>query len=113
MAYNELMTVDQVAEYLNIKASTIYSKLLEIPHFKVGRLIRFKKEDIDHWLEATKVVPLASERAAKRILRRTPASRNEDIERIIRKSIDQAKGGKYTFDNGKTGPSHGPREGGL
>jgi len=96
-----LLTVDQIAEYLNIKASTLYSKLSEIPHFKIGRLIRFRREDINSWLEGNKVAPVAPERAAKRILRRTPTSRNEDIKRIIRKTIDQAKGGKYNSDNGK------------
>ena len=101
MASSELLTVAEVAAYLNIKCSTIYSKIHQIRHFKIGRLIRFKKEDVDLWLEGTKVAPVAPERAAKMIFRRTPASRNEDILRIIRKSIDQAKGGKYNSDNGK------------
>ncbi|MGA2958683.1 MAG: helix-turn-helix domain-containing protein [Thermodesulfobacteriota bacterium] len=112
MVYSELLTVDQVAEYLNIKASTLYSKIHEIEHFRLGRLIRFRREDIETWLEKSKVTLVDPEKRAKRILRGTPASRNEDIQRIIRKSIDRVKAAEYNPTNGKTEPSRGPQKGG-
>ena len=49
---SELMTVQEVAEYLRVKPSSIYewAKNGKIPGVKVGRLWRFKREQIDEWL---------------------------------------------------------------
>lgn len=48
-----IMTVRQLAEYLQINELTIYKKvkLGEIPTVKVGKIIRFKRDIIDRWLE--------------------------------------------------------------
>ena len=47
-----LMGVKEAAEYLGVKESTIYRWKLEgkIPCFKVGHLLKFKKEKLDDWL---------------------------------------------------------------
>ena len=52
-----LMTIEEVAEFLSVKKSTIYAFVHQgvLPHFKVGRLTRFRQSDIDGWLEARKV----------------------------------------------------------
>ncbi|MCK4852475.1 MAG: helix-turn-helix domain-containing protein [Candidatus Omnitrophica bacterium] len=49
----EIMTVKQLADYLQINELTIYKKVRigEIPSIKMGRILRFKKEIIDKWLE--------------------------------------------------------------
>jgi len=49
---SELMTVQEVAEYLRAKPSSIYewAKNGKIPGVKVGGLWRFKREQIDEWL---------------------------------------------------------------
>lgn len=46
------MDVEGVAEYLGLAASTIYDRVrsLDIPHARIGQLIRFRKSDIDRWL---------------------------------------------------------------
>lgn len=51
-----LMTVEEVAKYLKVEQSTIYTWAKEgkIPAIKIGRFWRFKKEDIDKWLEERK-----------------------------------------------------------
>ena len=51
------MTVEEVAEFLHVKKSTIYAFVHQgvLPHFKVGRLTRFRKSDLEAWLEAQKV----------------------------------------------------------
>ena len=51
-----LMTVEEVAKYLKVEESTVYTwaKLRKIPAIKIGRFWRFKKEDIDRWLEERK-----------------------------------------------------------
>lgn len=49
----ELMTVDQLSEYLTIARQTIYGKCgaKEIPYIKIGKRLYFKKSDIDKWLD--------------------------------------------------------------
>jgi excisionase family DNA binding protein len=53
-------TVDQLAEYLNVKKCWIYRRTSEqnIPFHKRGRYVRFKKSEIIKWLEEQKVNPL-------------------------------------------------------
>ena len=53
-------TVDQLAEYLNVKKCWIYRRTSDqnIPFHKRGRYVRFKKIEIDKWLEEQKVNPL-------------------------------------------------------
>lgn len=53
---DSLMTVEEVAKYLKVEQSTIYTwaKERKLPSIKVGRFWRFKKEDIDKWLEDRK-----------------------------------------------------------
>lgn len=52
--FEPLMTVEEVAEYLRFKPSTIrqWVKTREIPCVKAGRSTRFRKGDIDEWIEA-------------------------------------------------------------
>ena len=48
-----LMTIKQVAEYLQLGPTTIYNyaQKRKIPGIKVGRNWRFRREDIESWLE--------------------------------------------------------------
>jgi excisionase family DNA binding protein len=50
-AQMEIMTVQEVAEYLRLAEATIYklAQSGEIPAVKLGRTWRFKKELIDEW----------------------------------------------------------------
>ncbi len=53
MTDERLMTVKGVAEYLQLKESTIYSWAQDgkIPAIKIGRTWRFRRADLDAWLE--------------------------------------------------------------
>ncbi len=53
---DQALTIRQVAEYLQVTERTIYNLVWagELPGFKVGNTWRFKKEDIDKWIEASK-----------------------------------------------------------
>ena len=45
-------SVDEIAEYLGVKRDTVY-KWIErkgMPAHKAGRLWKFKKEEVDHWV---------------------------------------------------------------
>jgi len=50
---DKLMTVEQAAEYLQVDEYTIYAwaRKEKIPTFKVRRFWRFRKEEINRWLE--------------------------------------------------------------
>lgn len=50
------MTVREVASYLNVDEKTIYrlAKRGDLPGFKVAGTWRFKKRDIDEWIERQK-----------------------------------------------------------
>ena len=43
---------DDVAEYLGVTASWIYdlAKAGKIPHYRIGRRIKFRLEEIDRWM---------------------------------------------------------------
>lgn len=49
----KIFNVKELAQYLNIAPITIYrqTKRGEIPHFKIGRHLKFSQIDIDRWLE--------------------------------------------------------------
>ena len=51
------MTVKEVAEYLQFSTDQIYrlAQLGKIPASKVGKRWRFKKENIDEWMEQQRV----------------------------------------------------------
>lgn len=53
MEQNTLLNVKQVAKYLQLKESTIYSWAQDgkIPAIKIGRTWRFRQKDLDGWLE--------------------------------------------------------------
>ena len=48
----QLLTLEQVAEYLNVDKFTVYRLLADkdLPAFKVGNQWRFKRKMIENWL---------------------------------------------------------------
>ena len=58
---NEIMTVQEVAEYLRLNEMTIYRLAQEgkLPALKIGRSWRFKKELIDEWFRRGAEVALS------------------------------------------------------
>lgn len=55
----DIMTIREVAEYLKLTEKTAYRLAAEgiLPGFKVGGAWRFRKRDIDGWIEAQMAVP--------------------------------------------------------
>ena len=49
---NEMLTVDELADYIKVKTSWVYEKVhtREIPFYKAGKFPRFRKKHIDLWL---------------------------------------------------------------
>ena len=55
----EIMTIKELAEYLDLAEGTIYKKVSnnEIPYTKLGTLLRFSKWSIDQWVSENTVNP--------------------------------------------------------
>jgi len=54
----EMMSYDDAAEYLRMKMGTLYCMVSRrrIPHVRLGpRLVRFRRADLEAWLEARSV----------------------------------------------------------
>lgn len=46
------MSVDEIGEYLGVKRDTIYNWISDrkMPAIKMGRLWKFKKDEVDEWV---------------------------------------------------------------
>jgi len=52
----ELLSTEETAEFLGISKNTLYEWIIQkrVPHIKVGRLVKFKREDLENWLKTRK-----------------------------------------------------------
>ncbi len=94
---NRFLTLQEVAAYLNMKAKTLYALVPEISHYKVGRLIRFKKEDVDHWMEQHRMT-----REQQRTKGSRSPAKDHPVDALVRKAIDEVKRSSYTSLCGKS-----------
>jgi len=55
-----LLSVEELAEYLQLSTKTVYRMLRrgQVPCYRVGNQWRFRKETIDAWLENEQQQPL-------------------------------------------------------
>lgn len=53
----EVFNLNQAAEYVSLSKSAIYKKTSErnIPHFKQGKKLYFKRSELDNWLTSLKI----------------------------------------------------------
>lgn len=56
----QMMTIEEAALFLNLKVSKLrrYVFMKGIPYYKIGSLIRFKKDDLLQWLAEKIVKPI-------------------------------------------------------
>lgn len=56
---SEVMTVEEAAAYLRLAPATLYQKVSErsIPFTKIRNVLRFRKSDLDSWLQQNTVYP--------------------------------------------------------
>jgi excisionase family DNA binding protein len=54
MMEDRWLSVDDICDYLGVKRDTVYKWINEksMPAHRVGRLWKFKKEQVDAWVEA-------------------------------------------------------------
>jgi len=52
MVDDRWLSVDEIAGYLGVKRDTVYKWIgrKQMPAHKVGRLWKFRKEDVDQWV---------------------------------------------------------------
>lgn len=106
MAENQLinvgfMDIQDLSDYLKVKTKTLYAMISAIPHYRVGKLIRFKKQEIDSWMDTKKAK--AQEVKTPEKARRKPSELgNKHIDRLIRNTIDQTREEGYNPDHGKS-----------
>jgi excisionase family DNA binding protein len=59
---DNLLTVQQLADLLQYSRHTVYvwmcKSQLPIPYYKFPRGVRFKRSDVDEWIESRKVMPV-------------------------------------------------------
>jgi excisionase family DNA binding protein len=105
------LTVDELSQYWGIKKSKIYSMVerREIPFYRVGRLILFKKDIIDTFMETCRVECVDIKKEAQRVMNGANRSR-VDIDRVIKKAIEGVNGKRYTASHGKPDRIKGLRE---
>ncbi|MEI9475071.1 MAG: helix-turn-helix domain-containing protein [Deltaproteobacteria bacterium] len=98
----EFLTIDEVSECLGIKKSSLYGKVerKQIPFYKIGHLLRFKKSDIDSWAEKLKSEPVDLKKETKK---RVPGSSRAmaEIKSMVGKAIAEVKGMPYNPNQGK------------
>ena len=105
---NGFLTVKEASQYLGVKPSSLYSMVeeKEIPHYRVKRLIKFKKADLDAFMEERRVDRVDLEKEAKRILNHTYDT-NIDVDSLVRKTVAESRGNGYTASHGKSDQTKG------
>jgi excisionase family DNA binding protein len=50
------LDVKELSSYIKIKEKTLYALVAagKIPHYRVGKLVRFQKVEIDEWMQTKK-----------------------------------------------------------
>ncbi len=93
----EFFSIQDFSRYVKIKTSTVYAMVEanRIPHYRVGRLIRFKQSEIDLWMAGNKKDCVAPGKVARKAL--GPVRKSKiDVDRVVRKAIDGTRGQGYT-----------------
>lgn len=88
---NEVMTVEQLAKYLQLDEQTVYRKahVGTIPAVRIGRILRFKRDVIDGWLRLSSFKWTYGKREELRSwgesFAKTKGIREEDVQEAIRR----------------------------
>jgi excisionase family DNA binding protein len=88
----EFLNIKELGEYLGIKTSTLYFYVEngDIPHYRIGRLIRFKKQEVDEWMAGNKKDGIDLSKMAGRMLGKVP-HQVLDVPSIVKKAIAETK----------------------
>jgi len=89
-----LWDIGRLSQYLGVKRSTLYTMIerKEIPHYRIGKLARFSKAEIDEWLTRKRRQAEAPPRIRKAVSRKPQG----EARRIVQKAIDEVTLQGYT-----------------
>ena len=109
------LTIIEVSTYLNIKTKNLYAIVEsgDVPHYKIGRLIRFKKEEIDNWMEGNRAGRKESggsssssneeqQKKTKGKRRKTSGRTNDHTNKMVAKIIDSETDKYYSAVYGRS-----------
>ena len=56
MFTNQFLSINDLSKYIGVKPKTLYSWVSKgvLPHYRMQGVIRFKRKEIDKWIEACK-----------------------------------------------------------
>lgn len=102
----KLVTIKEVSKFLSVKESTLYSWVNKgsIPSLKINGLIRFDMEEIDQWVRTPRKTDCKAHVGTKN------AIKDQEIESIIKKAIDDVISNRYNPSIGKPGSRQGLRK---
>ncbi len=108
----KLLTISDISAYLRIKTKTLYAKVEagEIPHYRIGRLVRFRLDEIDAWLGDCRSKNRQAPEQQKAGSRRRKKQSNDLFSKIITKTIDAETNKYYSVANGKSDRIKGPKQ---
>lgn len=107
------LDIAELAEYLGIKRSTLYAKAAKrgIPCYKIDRLVRFKKSEIDEWMNGLRREPVDVAAKARAVFNGFERAVDRvDPAVIVSDCIETVTGNSYTFPKRETRPR--PKKGG-
>ncbi len=107
----DFLTINDVCALLNLKKSLVYSlvKAGKIPCYRFGKLIRFKRTEIEEWIKDQRQDPSVVEEKAKAILRSTNKG-SLDVDRIVKRAVDQNRRRGYHDNHGEPSQLKGRRK---
>ena len=95
------LTVNMASHYLGIKPSTLYSivERKEILYYRIGRLIKFTKADLDTFMLERRVDRIDIEKQARKILTHARIPK-VDVDTLVKKTVADSKGIEYSLSHG-------------
>jgi excisionase family DNA binding protein len=90
---DKLWDIVKLSQYLGVKRSTLYTMIerKEIPHYRIGKLARFKLAEIEEWLVTKKCEGEHERKTGRAPRRRGGPSPNA----IVQAAIDELNPGRY------------------
>ena len=106
------LKIQDIANHLGIKVSTLYSMVEQrrIPHYRIGRQIRFKRSEVDEWMEGQKEPAVEVKMEARKVIRSLQKKPDLAINEIVKKAIDETGKKGYTSRHGKPDQVKGLRK---
>ena len=94
------LSIGEVSTLLNIKRPTLYQWVEsgQIPHYKLGRLIRFRRHEIIQWMERHKAAPVDVPKRARDIMKKINHP-TKDMKNLLKKTLDGIKSQRYTSNH--------------